>query len=68
MKEKWDMWLRVLGMLLRSKIGDTLTLADSPAERCFLVIKKFALWYLVDFIHLDTSDYEKLKKSVGNFA
>jgi len=47
------------------KIGDTLTLADSPAEKMLPGYKEVRPMVFSGLYPLDTSDYEKLKKSVG---
>ena len=47
------------------KIGDTLTLSDSPAEKMLPGYKEVRPMVFSGLYPLDTSDYEKLKKSVG---
>tara|TARA_B110000003_G_scaffold276415_2_gene322745 strand:+ start:2055 stop:3899 length:1845 start_codon:yes stop_codon:yes gene_type:complete len=47
------------------KIGDTLTLADSPADEMLPGYKEVRPMVFSGLYPLDTSDYEKLKKSVG---
>ena len=47
------------------KIGDTLTLNDSPAKEMLPGYKEVRPMVFSGLYPLDTSDYEKLKKSVG---
>ena len=47
------------------KIGDTLTLADTPAKEMLPGYKEVRPMVFSGLYPLDTSDYEKLKKSVG---
>ena len=47
------------------KIGDTLTLADNPAKEMLPGYKEVRPMVFSGLYPLDTSDYEKLKKSVG---
>ena len=47
------------------KIGDTLTLSDSPAKEMLPGYKEVRPMVFSGLYPLDTSDYEKLKKSVG---
>ncbi|MDG0964091.1 MAG: translation elongation factor 4 [Opitutales bacterium] len=47
------------------KIGDTLTLADTPAQEMLPGYKEVRPMVFSGLYPLDTSDYEKLKKSVG---
>jgi GTP-binding protein LepA len=47
------------------KIGDTLTLADNPAQEMLPGYKEVRPMVFSGLYPLDTSDYEKLKKSVG---
>jgi len=47
------------------KIGDTLTLSDGPAEEMLPGYKEVRPMVFSGLYPLDTSDYEKLKKSVG---
>ena len=47
------------------KIGDTITLSDSPAEKMLPGYKEVRPMVFSGLYPLDTSDYEKLKKSVG---
>ncbi|MAL85244.1 MAG: elongation factor 4 [Opitutae bacterium] len=47
------------------KIGDTLTLTDSPAKEMLPGYKEVRPMVFSGLYPLDTSDYEKLKKSVG---
>ncbi len=47
------------------KIGDTLTLAESPAEEMLPGYKEVRPMVFSGLYPLDTSDYEKLKRSVG---
>ena len=47
------------------KIGDTITLADSPATKMLPGYKDVRPMVFSGLYPLDTSDYEKLKKSVG---
>ena len=47
------------------KIGDTLTLADTPANEMLPGYKEVRPMVFSGLYPLDTSDYEKLKKSVG---
>jgi GTP-binding protein LepA len=47
------------------KIGDTLTLADSPSDEMLPGYKEVRPMVFSGLYPLDTSDYEKLKKSVG---
>ena len=47
------------------KIGDTLTLAEAPAEKMLPGYKEVRPMVFSGLYPLDTSDYEKLKRSVG---
>jgi GTP-binding protein LepA len=47
------------------KIGDTLTIADTPAQKMLPGYKEVRPMVFSGLYPLDTSDYEKLKKSVG---
>ena len=47
------------------KIGDTLTLGDSPADQMLPGYKEVRPMVFSGLYPLDTSDYEKLKRSVG---
>jgi len=47
------------------KIGDTLTLTESPAEEMLPGYKEVRPMVFSGLYPLDTSDYEKLKRSVG---
>ncbi|MEK9772336.1 MAG: translation elongation factor 4 [Opitutae bacterium] len=47
------------------KIGDTLTLAESPADQMLPGYKEVRPMVFSGLYPLDTSDYEKLKRSVG---
>ena len=47
------------------KIGDTLTLSDTPAQKMLPGYKEVRPMVFSGLYPLDTSDYEKLKKSVG---
>ena len=47
------------------KIGDTLTLSDGPAEQMLPGYKEVRPMVFSGLYPLDTSDYEKLKRSVG---
>ena len=47
------------------KIGDTLTISENPAEEMLPGYKEVRPMVFSGLYPLDTSDYEKLKKSVG---
>ena len=47
------------------KIGDTITLTESPAEEMLPGYKEVRPMVFSGLYPLDTSDYEKLKRSVG---
>jgi len=47
------------------KIGDTLTLADTPSDKMLPGYKEVRPMVFSGLYPLDTSDYQKLKRSVG---
>ena len=52
--------------LAEIKIEDALTISENPAEEMLPGYKKVRPMVFSGLYPLDTSDYEKLKKSVGN--
>ena len=53
------------GMLLRYKIGDTLTLLNLLQKKCLPGYKEVRPMVFSGLYPLDTSDYEKLKRECG---
>ena len=58
-------WVTGIRDVAEIKIGDTLTLAESAAEEMLPGYKEVRPMVFSGLYPIDTSDYEKLKKSVG---